>query len=304
MSGNGTDVLVADGTSVPVGPGAALRNPALWLVALVWATVLVCSPIAGLHVQGLVGGALLGAAGLTGLAFFYTCLRPDERIAEASGYTALWLLFSLGGCLLTYLAAVGGRPLQDTAFQAADAAFGFDWGNWTASIRERGGLRLALRLAYASLPLQIVVTVLVLAFTKAHPRNRELMLSATIALLVTCLGYAWLPAMGPFATVPLPGTPPSDTVYIPLVEALRGPGPYLVNVSELQGIIVLPSYHTVLGALFVWAHRGVRWSFPVFLVLNLLMLASVPSEGGHYLVDLLAGLVVAVIAVVAARRLI
>jgi hypothetical protein len=303
MNGNGTRVVAAHGASVPVRLGAPLRNPAFLLVALVWATVLACLPIAGLEVQGFIGGALLGTVGLGTLSLFYTYLRPDERIAEASGYTALWLLFSLGGCLLTYLAAVGGRPLQDAAFQATDAALGFDWGQWTAWIRERGWLRLALRLAYASLPLQIVVTVLVLAFTRTHRRNRELMLAATFAVLVTSVGYAWLPAMGPFATVPLPGTLPSDTVYIPHVEALRGPGPYRVDVVELQGIIVLPSYHTVLGVLFVWAHRGLPWSFPVFLVLNVLMLASVPSEGGHYLVDLLAGLVVALIAVVAARRL-
>ena len=303
MEGNGTKVAGAYAASVPVRPGAPLRNPAFLLVALVWATVLACLPIAGLEVQGLIGGTLLGAAGLGALSLIYTYLRPDERIAEASGYTALWLLFSLGGCLLTYLAAVGGRPLQDAAFQAADAALGFDWGHWTAWIRERGWLRFALRVAYASLPLQIVVTVLVLSFTRAHRRNRELMLAATLALLLTSVGSAWLPAMGPFAVVSLPGALPGDTLYIPHLEALRGPGPYLFNVAEFQGIIVLPSYHTVLGVLFVWAHRGFRWSFPSFLVLNVAMMASVPSEGGHYLVDMLAGLVVALIAVVAARRL-
>jgi hypothetical protein len=170
-------------------------------------------------------------------------------------------------------------------------------------IRERGWVRLILRLAYASLPLQIVVTVLVLSFSRVHRRNRELLLAATLALLVTSVGYAWLPALGPFVTVPVPGTLPGDTVYVPHVEALRGPGPHRVDVVDLQGIVVLPSYHTVLGVLFVWAHRGLRWSFPVFLLLNLLMLASVPSEGGHYLVDLLAGLAVAVIAIAAARRL-
>jgi hypothetical protein len=303
MNASGAKTVMPRGASVPSCLGAPLRNPAFLLVAVIWGTVLACLPIAGLEVRGFFGGTLLGAAGLSGLSLFYTYSRPDERIAEASGYTALWLLFSLGGCLLTYLAAVGSGPLQDGAFQAADASLGFNWGHWTAEIRDRPWLRFALRLAYSSLPLQIVATVLVLSFARVHRRNRELMLTATLALLVTAVGYAWLPAMGPFATVPLPGTLPSDMVYIPHVEALRGPSPHQFNVAELQGIIVLPSYHTVLAVLFVWAHRGLPWTFPIFLVLNLAMVASVPSEGGHYLVDLLAGLAVAVIAVAAARRL-
>ena len=70
MNGNGTKVVVARGASVPVRLGAPLRNPAFLLVALVWTTVLVCLPIAGLEVQGLIGGALLGTVGLGTLSLF------------------------------------------------------------------------------------------------------------------------------------------------------------------------------------------------------------------------------------------
>ncbi len=70
--------------------------------------------------------------------------------------------------------------------------------------------------------------------------------------------------------------------------------------ARLQGVVTFPSYHTVLAILFAYAHRG-RWSFPIFLLINCLMIASIPSEGGHYLSDVLAGAGLAVVAIAAAR---
>lgn len=279
------------------------RNPAVLLVAGLWSVALAWMPFVGLQLDGLFGGTLVAAATLGLVAVFYARIRGEPRIAEASGYVALWLLFSLGGCILTYLAATPALPLQDTAYRAWDAAIGFDWAAWTAWIRRQPELRDVLRLAYGSLPLQIAGTAVILAFAGRTARNRQLLTAAAVGLLITTLVWTLLPAMGPFALQPLPGTLPADIRYIPDVEALRAPGPDRFAVEELQGIIVFPSYHTVLGVLFVWAHRGLRWSFPPVLLLNVLMLASVPSEGGHYLVDLLAGLLVAAVAIAVARRI-
>ena len=37
--------------------------------------------------------------------------------------------------------------------------------------------------------------------------------------------------------------------------------------------------------------------------LNVLMILSIPSEGGHYLVDVIAGIIVAVVSILLGRRL-
>ena len=60
----------------------------------------------------------------------------------------------------------------------------------------------------------------------------------------------------------------------------------------MQGIVTFPSYHTVLAILFVYTHRGLRWTFPPVAVLNGLMLAAIPSVGGHYVVDMIGGALV------------
>jgi membrane-associated phospholipid phosphatase len=81
---------------------------------------------------------------------------------------------------------------------------------------------------------------------------------------------------------------------------MRNGGSASFALGQLRGIVTFPSYHTVLAILFTYAHRS-RRSFPVFLIINCLMLVSIPSEGGHYLSDVLAGAGLAVVAIVAAR---
>jgi PAP2 superfamily len=55
--------------------------------------------------------------------------------------------------------------------------------------------------------------------------------------------------------------------------------------------------------LYAWAFWPVRWMRPIALIANGAMLAATPIDGGHYFIDLFAGIAVAVLAVVAARAL-
>ena len=73
-------------------------------------------------------------------------------------------------------------------------------------------------------------------------------------------------------------------------------------IGRTQGIISFPSYHTVLGVVLAYAARGRKWFIPS-LVLNLLLIAAVMTEGAHYGVDLLSGLAVAFVSIAATRWL-
>jgi membrane-associated phospholipid phosphatase len=64
---------------------------------------------------------------------------------------------------------------------------------------------------------------------------------------------------------------------------------------------VFPSFHTVSAILFIYSHRPPLPSFRAILILNLLMLLSVPYAGQRYLVDMISGAVVAAIAIAAVR---
>ena len=53
----------------------------------------------------------------------------------------------------------------------------------------------------------------------------------------------------------------------------------------------------------MYASMPVRWLKIIAVPLNLLMILSTPVDGGHYLMDVLAGIVIAFIAIYAAKRL-
>ena len=75
---------------------------------------------------------------------------------------------------------------------------------------------------------------------------------------------------------------------------MRGGGPLSFDLSQLQGLISFPSYHTVLAVLLTYAHRRSALLPPIALV-NGVMLFSIPSYGGHYLIDMIAGAAVALL---------
>src|SRR5260370_34917421 len=56
----------------------------------------------------------------------------------------------------------------------------------------------------------------------------------------------------------------------------------------LKGVIAFPSFHAALAMLFTYAHRRLPTFLPM-AVFNGLMLLAIPSEGGHYLVDIIGG---------------
>ena len=70
----------------------------------------------------------------------------------------------------------------------------------------------------------------------------------------------------------------------------------------LGGIVTFPSFHAASAVLFGWALWAVRWLRPLALLINGAMLAATPLNGGHYFIDLIAGVAIAVLAIVAARR--
>ena len=57
-----------------------------------------------------------------------------------------------------------------------------------------------------------------------------------------------------------------------------------------------------MAVLLVHAVRRATWVLPVFAGLNLAMLASTPIDGGHYLVDVLAGGLLALVLIWLSRQ--
>jgi membrane-associated phospholipid phosphatase len=96
--------------------------------------------------------------------------------------------------------------------------------------------------------------------------------------------------------------PACHDAYIEDLVGLRHGTLPSLDIMLLKGVIAFPSFHAVLAILFTYTHRGSPSFLPV-AALNALMLLSVPSEGGHYLVDVLGGVTVGGLVILMTRAL-
>lgn len=226
-------------------------------------------------------------------ALYYRIFRPREfYIPDFMLYAALWILFALFGAKMTYLAATLNFPEQDGLLQSIDSALGFQWLAWDAWIARHPWLHESLRVAYGSIGWQPFLSIPLLSFLGPRGRNAEFLAAGLIGLVITTIIATFIPATGPSF---VPGAHSElDKVLTALHSRSHVPLPYM-------GIVTFPSYHTVLAILFVYAHRGIRWTFPFFALLNFFMLLSTPTFGNHYLVDMLGGTAVAVVTIALVR---
>ena len=238
---------------------------------------------------------LSAGAALVVVALVYRLSGRFRCLAAIAEWTLLWVVFSVAGAILTYLAAARGGPLHDATLVALDLALGFDWFGWYSVVLSHPALKLPLAIAYGSLSVQILFSVFWFALRGWDRRNAELLANVTLALLLTTAVFLLFPTLGPSV-----GMPALYDAYIEDLVGLRSGHLPPIDVMLLKGVIAFPSFHAVLAVLFTYAHRRSAFFVPM-ASLNAVMLVSIPSEGGHYLVDVIGGVGVAIVAILALR---
>ena len=271
-------------------PPAWLAMSAVAGIEAVWArwvglSVEGCWPIACVALGLMAAGAL--------------CRRSPSfaAVGDMTAAAGNWIAFTATGCVLTYLSARCGLPLRDEALESLDRCLHFDWMAWSAWVAAHPPVHLALRMAYASLLPQIVLCCCVLPLTAGARRLSDLFWSAFATLLVTSAASALVPALGAFAHHGLP----ARADWLADLLALRRPGPVAFTLHRMKGVVTMPSYHAVLAVLFIHAHRRTGCLGAAVALLNLIVIVSTPSEGGHYLCDVIAGGLVATASIVVVR---
>ncbi len=287
----------------PTGSGPSASGRAKWLVV---AAIVAIDTVGLAHCNIRLGFAGLERGGgaialLAGTAAFYTYRRPDGRIVDLAHTAALLLAFFAAAGVLSYLAAATGLPLADARFAAADRALGFDWPTWLAWVHGRPVLWFVLRLVYASAIPQAIAITIYLASTGQAERNSEFLWTLILSLLIIIPISALLPAAG--AWVQYDALRFADVAQIRDFFAMRDGTLHALDLSRLEGLINFPSFHTTLAILFVYVVRRRRVPLAIAAALNAVMILSVLTEGGHYLVDVISGAAVAVGAIYATARL-
>jgi membrane-associated phospholipid phosphatase len=268
-----------------------------------WIATAVLLAIDGLWLAA--GGWRVQPAGLVVHTCIIACLasilllrrfREEPRVARTVLAMSLLLLFSNVAAVFSYLVVSTDARLVDDTLSAWDHALGFDW--WSLYVRSRAypHAMLILQCAYFSLLPQLVILALFLGFSGRIETLTTFIELFVISSLCTILISGLVPAAGPWMLAPARGV--VDAHLVSQFEPIRAGTLRTIDLLDMQGLISMPSLHTILALLIVYA----MWSTPLryaFVLLNVLTIAATPIVGGHYLVDLLAGavLVTAVIAV-------
>lgn len=280
-----------------IGPRQAAGIAPAWILLFLGILDLVLSWLAGYAFTEF-SSALAIIAIMAGISYGYGRGR-SKAIADMGYYAAMWIAFTVLGVIFTYLMANSRLPLFDDQFAQFDAAIGFDWLRWHRFLASVPYANTLLYMAYSSLLLQIVLSVMYFSHIGQSRRNAELLWNAFISLLLTGVLSAFFPALGAFHYFQ---TDLPQAVHLPHLLALRDGSMRVFPLNQMQGIIAFPSFHTVMAILFTYAFRGRGVWFLLIGLLNLLMLLSTPTLGGHYLVDMLFGALIAGLAIYFVRR--
>ena len=122
------------------------------------------------------------------------------------------------------------------------------------------------------------------------------MLSLALSALLCIAVSALLPAEGVWGYYKL--TAADHAAIVPATRELHLP---IFHGLNSEGIITFPSFHAALGVVFMvalWPVPVLRW---IGAVVNGVMIVATPIDGGHYFIDVFAGIVVAWFCIVVAR---
>ena len=302
-------------------------------MAIVWSCVLACAVVDAVwlphsrlsfaasnwtgFLQGLIACVLAGLF----VAFASSRLRSDERrpavilrrtllLTELLWRAALPIgaLLATGGAL-SYLMTAADLPLWDAQLARLDRDLGFAWLRFLDATNSSPLLATLLVRVYQSIGPVAQLAFVWLALTRRGDRLAELIAVLSLSTIALCAGMGLVPAAGGFAYYgPAPRLFANFAVHGEMwsfshaFTMLRDGSLTVIDLSELQGVVSFPSFHTMLGVMTAYALRDTRWLFIPVLVLNGAMIVSTMPVGGHHLVDVVAGAALTLGAILLVRR--
>lgn len=201
--------------------------------------------------------------------------------------------------VLTPLAAISA-PFVDPMLDSADKALGFDFLAYAEAVKP---YLYPLALAYKSFHWQPLLIIGFLSWTGRTAMCWKFITAGAVALAITTIIFPFFPAEGPFVYYGVKEFGPlrAPWQFGPVLHALKDGARYL-DYSLMTGLVSLPSYHAAAACIFVWATREtlLRW---LLLPLNVMLLLATFVIGSHYLIDIIAGIAVAAVAITLTNKL-
>jgi membrane-associated phospholipid phosphatase len=238
---------------------------------------------------------------LLAIALWYCRWRPLPKLIDACE-SGIWIVvFTNVLSVLIQLAARSPYPLVDQELARLDAQMHFATTSAIAIAARVPALRISLILSYALTGPLMIVAVLLPAICGYANASRRYMLGIVLAGILTAAAFAIWPAAGPWTTEGYAPTK-GQAVVTAYLEQLKSPGSVTLDMED-AGIVAFPSFHVLLAILTAVALSAIPWLRVPAWALAFLVALSTLTTGWHYLVDIIGGIVFAIVSLGAAKLL-
>lgn len=235
------------------------------------------------------------------ISLFYRYIRRDDRLFIFGNIANQMLAIAAAIGVFSYLAGGMDRPFIDAELVKIDEMMLFDWPAYIRWVDTHAPIALLLRASYLSEGPQMLAVLVLLFFYNQTGHMQRFVIAFLVTACITVIISAMMPALGGYAFHQIdlsqyPNLHPAGAKeHMQALQQLRAHSSVIS--FPLKGVVMFPSFHAALALLLVYAALPIRWLQPILLLLNMLVLASTPVDGGHYLVDVLAGMAVALLAI-------
>jgi len=232
-------------------------------------------------------------------------LRRIVRCADALEGTVLILASSMTTACLSVLVATFNAPYVDPWLASADASlFPFlSWPDLVNALKEQPFLTEIMCRLYSTLLWQPFALICILAAINRSDLMWRFLRAWLLTLTAVVIVFAVAPAVTAyvyygFERAEFPALR-IDAGWRPaeIIAQIRIGGIRSLNASNMTGLIAFPSFHAAGATMLAWAFSRVPVIGRPFVLLNGLMLLTIPFIGSHYFVDVVAGIIVAIVAI-------
>ncbi len=228
------------------------------------------------------------------LNIFYRKFRPDPIITPLLQLALLFFIYCPLMLIFCYLVATTNQPFMDSSFASIDSFFGIYSPSIVSWFGAHEFWHAIFSFIYNTYQFQFPALLFYFIFCGKPMLFQRFLTQFMIAAPLTIVIFGFLPAGGPYFFF---GYTPSIFLMHALDHLLQL-RQNIFDITSLDGIVMLPSFHTVMALLFTYALRNERKIiFIPFLILNAFMIFSCLPIGEHYFVDILAAVPVFFISV-------
>lgn len=231
-----------------------------------------------------------------------------HRLWSVLLYVLLSALLMRNLQVFNHLTMSTNLPMADDRLMAWDLALGFDWLAYSKMLTASPLVTKILFFAYNELTYS-GLTALAVALIVSNNRKRalEIIYLVVVTAIICILVAMEFPAQATMALLADQellsrfqiGT---GVLHVEQLMQLRGDASIFMKSDDMQGLISFPSFHTCMALIIAWCSRGRWYSALIGTSIAAAIIVGTPIFGGHYLVDVLGGVVVTALSILLWRN--